>query len=113
MHLELLEGVGGTGMADIEGARDLLPRVEAAPEAIEALCAAAAALGVGSGRAPLLALRVARAAAALAGRLEVAPEDVALAARLVLGPRATQLPAVDEPEAEDDASQPEPPAAGR
>ena len=48
------------------------PSVEAGAEIVEALCAAAMALGIGSIRAPLLALRVARAAAALAGRSEVA-----------------------------------------
>jgi magnesium chelatase subunit D len=60
---------------------------------LEALCAAAAELGVPSLRAPILAARAARAHAALAGRPEVAEEDVTVAARLVLGPRATRLPA--------------------
>ena len=44
-------------------------------------------------RAPVLALRAAKAAAALAGRDSVTEEDAALAARLVLGPRALMLPA--------------------
>ena len=80
-------------------ARALLPRIAAGPDVLEALCATAAALGIGSLRPPLLALRLARAAAALAGREAVAEEDAALAARLVLGPRATQAPAVPEQEA--------------
>ncbi|MBL6455679.1 magnesium chelatase subunit D [Belnapia sp. T6] len=80
-------------------ARALLPRIAAGPDVLEALCATAAALGIDSLRPPLLALRLARAAAALAGREAVAEEDAALAARLVLGPRATQAPAAPEQEA--------------
>lgn len=77
---------------DIAQARALLPRVQASAEMIEALCAAALALGVYSLRAPLFALKAARCAAALDGSLEVTEEHVAMAARLVLAPRATQLP---------------------
>ncbi len=78
---------------DIVKARALLFGVVASDETVQALCAAALALGVGSLRAPLLALRVARAAAALAGLAQVEDEHVALAARLVLAPRATLMPA--------------------
>jgi magnesium chelatase subunit D len=63
----------------------------------------AAALGVDSARAPLFALRAARAAATLAGREVIADEDVVLAARLVLAPRATRFPAAA------DEAPPEPP----
>ena len=73
-------------------ARALLPQVVASDETLQALCAAASALGIDSLRAPLLALRVARAAAALSGQTEVRQEHVAVAARLVLAPRATRLP---------------------
>ena len=62
---------------------------------VKALCGAALVLGVDSLRAPILALRVARAAAALAARDTVADEDARVAARLVLGPRATVLPRAD------------------
>jgi magnesium chelatase subunit D len=78
---------------DVAAARALLPSVEIGEEAVEALCRTAAALGIGSLRAPLLAVRAARAAAALAGRTEVEADDAALAARLVLSPRATAMPA--------------------
>ncbi len=79
--------------AAILDARSRLGAAEACPEAAGWLCAAAQALGIASLRAPLLALRAAHAAAALAGRRTIAEEDAALAARLVLAPRATRLPA--------------------
>ena len=80
-------------------ARERLPRVEVPEPVMRALCAAALQLGVDSLRASVAAVRAARAAAALAGRLEAAEEDARLAVRLVLGPRATRLPAeaVQEP----------------
>jgi magnesium chelatase subunit D len=68
---------------------------------LEALCATAAALGISSLRAPLLALRVARAAAALGGRSSVSEADAVQAGRLVLAPRATTLPPLPEPEQEE------------
>ncbi|URI07535.1 magnesium chelatase subunit D [Aquincola tertiaricarbonis] len=71
------------------------------------LCAAAVALGITSARVPWLAWRAARAAAAWAGHAQVEAEDAELAARLVLGPRARQLPAG---EAEDTAAEPMPAA---
>ena len=74
------------------------------PTILAALAATATALGIDSARASMFALRAARAAARLAGRTAISDSDIALAARLVLGPRATQLPGVAE-----DAP-PEPPA---
>jgi magnesium chelatase subunit D len=76
-------------------------------ETIACLCTAALALGIGSTRTTLQAVKVARLAAALSGRDVVAPEDAALAAALVLAPRATQLPAPSE-EADDHDQEPEP-----
>lgn len=73
-------------------------------EAIETLCGAALALGIDSPRAPLFAIRAARAAAALDGRPMIEPDDLSLAAALVLAPRAIRLPAPPETE-----SEPEPP----
>jgi magnesium chelatase subunit D len=81
---------------EIAAARQRLPNVATPDSVIEALCGAASALGVMSGRIPVLALRTARAAAALGGRSVIAEEDVVLAARLVLGPRALQIPASDQ-----------------
>jgi magnesium chelatase subunit D len=118
-RLAFRPGLGGVGLRDlgvtapwsaaaVRAARATLGRV-AVPEAAAArLVALAAMLGVGSLRAPLLALRAARALAALEGAAEVGPEAEAMAARLVLGPRAERLPAMEEP-AEEEAP-PEAPA---
>ncbi len=72
---------------------------EISREHLHALAQAATALGVASTRGTLLALRAARAAAALDGRLCVHDDDVVLAIRLVLIPRATVLPVEDADEA--------------
>jgi magnesium chelatase subunit D len=79
-------------------------------EAITLLAQIAAALGIDSARAPLFALRAARATARLCGREDLTGDDLALAARLVLGPRATRLPpAADAPPPEDEPAPPPPP----
>ncbi len=92
---------------EVLAARRLLPAVTCSDDIVQALCAATLALGVASARAPLLALRVARCAAALDAREAVSSDDAALAARLVLAPRATQLPVA---ESADDEAHEEPPA---
>jgi magnesium chelatase subunit D len=76
-----------------------LPR--AGEDLMRVLVATAAALGIESIRAPLFAVRAARALAQLHGHDAITDADVAQAARLVLGPRATRMPAeADESEAE-------------
>ncbi|MDH4478362.1 MAG: magnesium chelatase subunit D [Rhodoferax sp.] len=101
---------------EVVAARLRLPQVVLDDLGLRALCAAAQALGIDSLRAPLLAARVARAAAALAGCDAVEEEHIAVAARLVLAPRATRLPppvpteADAEPQdAPADTESPEPP----
>ncbi len=78
-------------------ARLRLAGVDADDAIVQALCGAALALGIGSLRAPLLALRAARAAAALDGSPRVGEGHAALAARLVFSWRATALPPEEAP----------------
>ena len=78
-------------------ARAKLPSLKPDVVQIEAVCAAAIALGIASLRAPLLALRIACASAALAGHSRVEQDDLALAARLVLAPRVPVFPPAEEP----------------
>lgn len=95
--------------ADVMRARQAHRRVHADDAVLEALCSACVALGIASARAPWLALQVARIAAALEGRDTVGHDDAELAARLVLGPRATQLPAPPDAEPREADSPPPPP----
>jgi magnesium chelatase subunit D len=88
--------------AKIAMARARLPSLIFDASSIESLCHAAMALGIVSLRAPLLAIRAACAAAALAGHDRVEQDDIALAARLVLAPRALVFP-------QEENEQPEPP----
>jgi magnesium chelatase subunit D len=97
-----------TARADIVRARALLPQIEAELDAVQALVAAALQLGVYSIRAPMQALRVARAAAALDGRICLIDEDVALAAALVLSPRATRMPTASPPPEDEQPEEQEP-----
>ncbi len=84
--------------ASIDTARGRLPSVEIDDECVSALCGTAVALGIGSMRMPVFAIRVARTIAALAGHAVVDGGDAALAARLVYASRARQLPAGPPPD---------------
>lgn len=102
-RLGLSAGVDRVGLGDlaaagpepdaVAAARRALPAVAIEDAAIEALAEAALALGVGGLRPLMFACGAARASAALAGRTTVAEADLALAARLALGPRAVCAPA--------------------
>ncbi len=99
--------------AEIAEARARLSQVIVPESVVQALCAASLVWGVNSMRAPLLAVRVARAAAALSGMDEAEEVHASLAARLVLAPRATRVPAPPAEETDDtppptDAQEPTP-----
>ena len=95
----------------VAAARERLPSVALDDALLEALCGTALALGVDSPRTTIAAVRAARAAAALDGRDHVVEADATLAARLVLAPRATRIPAdpATEAEAEPPPEDPPPP----
>ncbi len=108
-------------MAALVAARAALPSVSVSDAALEELVVVAAQLGVHSLRAPLQALAIARASAALSGASELEEQDLLLAVELVLAPRATQIPEqaedVQDPpppppppqdESADDSDQPDP-----
>jgi magnesium chelatase subunit D len=103
-HLDLSE-LGARAPLDrahdpetVAEARAALSAMPPAPYAVvEGLCAAAGLYGLGSARSPLLALRAARAHAALEGRTEITADDAAAGARLVYGPRALTTAPADAP----------------
>lgn len=73
---------------------------------IEQITRVAEDLGIDSMRAPLFAIRAARAHAALNGRDRVIADDLEIACALTLAHRATRIP---EPEAQDEDQPPPPP----
>ncbi len=99
--------------APVEGRSDARPALRQAQdcgvsdEALNAIAAAATSLGVTSARGSLLTLRAAKAAALFDDRDTVTDDDLILAIRLVLVPRATQFPAPpDKPDAMPEDSDP-------
>lgn len=116
-ELELLRGL-------VLAAREQLPQVRIDDAQIEQLVAMAAICGVEGHRADTFAVYAACAAAALGLRDTVEQEDIELAARLVILPRATRMPPPPDapppepepppppPDSDEDSSDapPEPPA---
>ena len=85
--------LSGIGLAALQAdPADPEPGPEA-PDPVGDLCALAEAFGVASLRGPILAARVARR---LAGDRPIGRHDIVTAARLVLAPRATRLPPVEQ-----------------
>lgn len=96
---------------ELSAARAALPTISAPPTVVAALVQAALALGIQSLRAPWWAVQAACALAALRGLNGPGHDEVVDAARLVLGPRATQLPTspTADPPGEQDQTPAEPP----
>ena len=100
--------------ATITAARAKLTHVFASDDVMIGLGTVCVAFGIASERAARHALWAARALAALDQRNEVEETDVALAAQLVLSPRATRIPSPppdDEPPEEESPPEPTPPDA--
>lgn len=79
-----------------------LGHIQVPDKALQALTALATRFGIDSLRAPLLALRCARAHAAINGRSQVADDDITIAAELVYPHRATLRPQDDSDHVEND-----------
>jgi magnesium chelatase subunit D len=94
----------------IVAARRLLPLVRVGRDVMETLCGTCATLGVSSPRIAWLALRAAKASAALDERTSVSGDDAALAAQLVIAPRTTRLPSDAMPRDEPSAQTPADPS---
>ena len=93
----------------IQSARAVVAQVHASDDVMIGIGTLCVAFGIGSERAARQALWTARALAALDERLEIEESDIALAAQLVLLPRATRVPAPppDEDEPQEEAAPPE------
>ncbi|NEX11784.1 MAG: magnesium chelatase ATPase subunit D [Prosthecochloris sp.] len=115
-ELRMLKGI-------LDAARKLLPQVSMTKEQVQGLIQSAISLGVEGNRVDIFVIRAALASAALAQRTDVDEEDMKLAVKLVLVPRATCMPQreeeveeqmppeeempPEEPEAEDEEAPPD------
>ena len=94
-ELKMLKGL-------IEAAKEQLPLVSMTKEQMQGLVQSAVSLGVEGNRADVFAIRAAKASAALAQRADVDEDDLKLALKLVLVPRATRMPQQEEEEVPDE-----------
>lgn len=85
---------------DITAATARLERGIEDGEALSVFTRLAASMGIWSLRAPLLAIRLARALAALDGASVIGESQIAMATLLCLAPRATMIPASEESQEE-------------
>ncbi|SLN32964.1 magnesium chelatase subunit D [Pseudooctadecabacter jejudonensis] len=95
---------------EITRAQRLLPSLATPDDTIMTLSQICISLGIDSARAPIFALRAARAHAALRGDTAIAPQDIETAAALTLAHRATMLPPTDLPPEEQEADPAPPPS---
>ncbi|MCE8007660.1 magnesium chelatase subunit D [Aestuariivita sp.] len=106
-HIDL----DGVSLADLKAPALPGPKtarhIHVPDDALTALTVLAARFGIDSLRAPLLALRCARAHAAVQGRRGISAEDISAAAALVYPSRATLIPEAPQ-ETEPDAPDPSP-----
>ncbi|MEI8032267.1 MAG: magnesium chelatase ATPase subunit D [Chlorobiaceae bacterium] len=100
-ELKMLSGI-------IQAAKEQLHHVSITKEQMQALVQTALSLGVEGNRADIFTVRAALASAALAQRTDVEEEDMKLAIKLVLIPRATRMPEREQ-ESEEMPPQEEPP----
>jgi magnesium chelatase subunit D len=103
-EVEMLRGMIGF-------AREQLAQVKMSDAQLEGIAQAALSLGVEGNRVDVFAARAAVAAAALGGRDEVDDEDLQIAARLVLMPRATRLPEQETAESQEPRAESQEPRA--
>lgn len=104
---DMVSGLGDPG--DIVDAIKRLGNVTINDEELEAVSSIALSMGIHSLRPVIHASVIARAHAALEARDVVEPDDIIVAARLVLAPKATMWPSVPQEEDEpQDAPPPEP-----
>lgn len=96
--------------SELKEVRDAIEKIAPTSGQIRAICHTAQAFGVEGLRAPAWAVYVASVHAALQGRHDLDDEDLQAAIRLVLIPRATQMPAQqDEDQQQEDQPQEQPP----
>jgi len=87
-----------TDAGTIAAAKQRLPQIRIKDALVEVLCKAALGFGIESLRVTSMAIRVARASAALAGNRDVGEEDVEVAAQMVFGCRVQKLPEAEQQE---------------
>jgi magnesium chelatase subunit D len=101
-ELKMLRGL-------IEAAKEQLHHVSITREQVQALIQTAMSLGVEGNRVDIFAIRAAVASAALAQRSDVEEDDLKLAMKLVLVPRATRMPEREAGPEEMQEEEPPPP----